>query len=149
MPMKKLALLVAAVMLLGLVPLQSANAYGNVACKMRYSLKGWSLFYQTAQGSGIVTCSNGQRLRVILETKGGGLTIGRSEIRDGKGRFSGVHTITDVLGRYITANVHAGAAESSSAQVLTKGNVSLALAGIGQGWNLGVAFGKFVIKPVK
>jgi len=149
MPMKKLTLLFSVVLLLGLLPLQSANAYGNVACKMRYSLKGWSLFYQTAKGSGIVTCSNGQRLHVVLETKGGGLTIGRSEIHDGKGRFSGVHTIRDVLGSYASANAHAGAAESSSAQVLTKGNVSLALAGVGQGWNLGVAFGKFVIKPVQ
>ena len=28
---------------------------------------------------------------------------------------------------------------------MTKGDVSLALAGKGEGWNIGVAFGKFVI----
>ena len=30
---------------------------------------------------------------------------------------------------------------------MTKGEVSLALAGTGQGWDLGVAFGNFVIEP--
>ena len=35
---------------------------------------------------------------------------------------------------------------SAAAQVLTKGNVSLALSGKGEGWNLGVAFGAFIIE---
>jgi len=32
---------------------------------------------------------------------------------------------------------------------LTKGNVSLALAGTGEGVNLGISFGKFTIQRVK
>ena len=34
---------------------------------------------------------------------------------------------------------------SSKAQVVTKGPVTLALAGTGDGWDLGVAFGSFII----
>jgi len=30
--------------------------------------------------------------------------------------------------------------------VMTKGNVSLALSGTGKGWDLGVAFGAFIIE---
>jgi hypothetical protein len=36
--------------------------------------------------------------------------------------------------------------KSSKAQAMTKGDVSLALAGTGQGWDIGVAFGKFVLE---
>ena len=127
------------------VPL--AQARGDISCRMSYQLKGWSLFYQTAHGSGVVTCDNGQSLHVVIETKGGGLTIGKSEIRHGVGRFAGVRDIRDVLGAYATAEAHAGAVKSSAAQVLVKGDVTLALAGTGEGWDLGIAFGKFVIKP--
>ena len=38
--------------------------------------------------------------------------------------------------------------ESSNAQVLTKGPVSLALAGTGQGIDLGFDFGKLTMSPV-
>ena len=123
-----------------------AQARGDISCRMTYSLKGWSLFYQTARGSGVVTCDNGQSLRVSIETKGGGLTIGKSEIKHGVGHFSGVRDIREVLGAYATAEAHAGLVKSSAAQVLVKGNVTLALAGTGEGWDLGIAFGKFVIK---
>ena len=40
----------------------------------------------------------------------------------------------------------AGAEKSAAAQVPTRGNVSLALSGKGEGWNLGVAFGALVIE---
>ena len=122
----------------------SAHA-GDISCDMRYSLAGWSIFYQTAKGQGEITCSNGQSMHVELRTKGGGLTIGKSEIKDGRGHFTGVSNIREVLGSYATAQVHAGVVKSSSAQVLTKGNVALALAGVGDGWDLGIAFGKFEI----
>ena len=35
--------------------------------------------------------------------------------------------------------------KSSSATALTKGEISLAIAGKGRGWDLGVSFGRFVI----
>ena len=67
------------------------------------------------------------------------------KIEDGKGEFSGVDDISEILGTYVAAEAHAGAAKSSTARVMTKGEVTLALAGKGRGWDVGVAFGKFVI----
>ena len=43
---------------------------------MTFQLTGWSLFYKTAQGSGTVSCSNGQSMHVKLRARGGGLTFG-------------------------------------------------------------------------
>ncbi len=122
-----------------------AGAAKPLECQMRFSLAGWSAFYRTASGEGTVTCSNGQKLKVRIETRGGGITFGKSEIRDGLGKFSDVYDIEQVLGSYATAGAHAGATRSAQAQVLTKGPVSLALSGKGNGWDLGVAFGKFTL----
>jgi hypothetical protein len=122
-----------------------AGAARPLECQMRFSLAGWSAFYRTASGEGTVTCSNGQKLKVRIETRGGGVTFGKSEIRDGLGKFSEVYDIEQVLGSYATAGAHAGATRSAEAQVLTKGPVSLALSGKGSGWDLGVAFGKFTL----
>jgi hypothetical protein len=120
---------------------QSAEA----DCKMSFQLKGWSAFYKTAKGSGTVRCNNGQTMRVTLVAKGGGITFGKSSITDGRGEFSGIDNISEILGTYVASEAHAGAAKSAKASAMTKGNVSLALAGKGKGWDLGVAFGKFVI----
>ena len=81
-----------------------------------------------------------------LVAKGGGITFGKSEIRDGRGEFSGVDNISEVLGTYVASEAHAGAAKSAKASAMSKGDVSLALAGKGKGWDIGIAFGKFVIK---
>jgi len=129
-----------------LVSATSAQAQGQVDCALRFSMAGWSVFYKTASGSGTVSCDNGQRMAVRISAKGGGLTFGKSRIENGRGEFSGVHNIHDVLGTYATAEAHAGAAKSAKAQAMTKGEVSLALAGTGEGWDIGVAFGKFVIE---
>ena len=118
----------------------------NVMCKMKFSTKGWSAFYKTAKGEGTITCDNGQSAEVALKIKGGGLTVGKSEISDGHGAFSAVFDIGEVFGSYASAEAHAGAVKSSSATVLTKGEISLAISGTGRGWDLGVSFGKFVIK---
>jgi hypothetical protein len=120
---------------------------GDISCKMSFQLSGWSVFYKTASGSGTVRCSNGQSMRVKLRAKGGGLTFGKTRINDGIGKFSGISNVRDVLGHYANAEAHAGAEDKAAeAQVLTKGNVSLALSGKGSGWNLGVAFGAFIIE---
>jgi hypothetical protein len=122
-------------------------AHADIDCHMRFYLSGWSAFYKTASGGGTVTCSNGQSMRVHIRAKGGGLTFGKTEIDDGHGAFTGVYNIHEVLGHYATAEAHAGAQASADSQVLTKGNVSLALSGKGRGWNLGIAFGAFIIEP--
>jgi hypothetical protein len=134
-------------LLVGGLALVPAPAHaGEISCKMTFSLSGWSVFYKTAKGSGTIRCSNGQTMHVKLSAKGGGLTFGKTHIDNGIGKFTGVYDIHEVLGHYANAEAHAGAVKSAGAQVLTKGNVGLALSGKGEGWNLGVAFGAFIIE---
>ncbi|MEO7068337.1 MAG: hypothetical protein ABI114_15615 [Rhodanobacter sp.] len=124
-----------------------AQASSDLSCRMSFQLSGWSVFYKTASGSGTVSCSNGQSMHVKLRAKGGGLTFGKTRISNGHGKFAGVENIHDVLGHYANAEAHAGVKDKAAdAQVVTKGNVSLALSGKGSGWNLGVAFGAFIIE---
>jgi hypothetical protein len=144
--MRKLLIGLGAVLALGWGAPLPSYAAGEISCTMHFNLAGWSAFYKTAQGNGTVTCSNGQSMKVRLRAKGGGLTVGKTEINDGIGKFSGIYNINEVLGHYATAEAHAGADKSAKAQVMTKGNVSLALTGKGRGWNLGVAFGAFIIE---
>lgn len=128
----------------------SAPAVAQVYdCSMQFSMRGWSAFYKTSSGEGSIRCGNGQTLRVRLSARGGGITFGRSSIEDGRGEFSGVHDIREVLGSYASAEAHAGAARSARSQVMTKGDVTLALAGTGRGWDLGVAFGSFTIEALR
>jgi hypothetical protein len=127
----------------------STGAYAadaKVSCKLSFSMKGWSAFYKTASGSGTIKCSNGQSRAVKLTAKGGGLTVGKSSIEDGHGEFSDATGLEELLGSYVAAEAHAGAVKSSQAQVMTKGEVSLALSGTGRGWDLGIAFGKLTIE---
>jgi hypothetical protein len=117
----------------------------DLDCKMSFSLTGWAALYKHAEGVGTVTCENGQSLPVNISVKGGGLTAGKWHVDNGSGTFTDVHSIGDVLGRYVQGGAHAGVVKSGSAQVLTKGTVSLALAGSGEGIDLGVDVGSFTI----
>ncbi|MBW8824605.1 MAG: hypothetical protein JF567_10405 [Xanthomonadales bacterium] len=123
---------------------QNASA-GELSCNLRFNLKGWSAFYKHSEGNGIVRCSDGSTLPVKIEAKGGGLTFGKSNIRDGQGKFSSVNNIHDVIGGYATAEASAAAGDAVKAQVVTKGPISLALSGKGKGVELGVSFGSFII----
>lgn len=119
---------------------------GDTSCTLHYDMSGGGAFYKHSTGSGTITCSNGQTLAVGIESKGGGLTFGHSEIKDGTGKFSPVHDIHDLIGGYATAEANAGSgSEASKAQVVTKGSISLALTGKGTGHTLGVSFGSFII----
>jgi hypothetical protein len=132
--------------LLALAP--QAHAAGDLDCKLRYELSGWSLIYKHTTGTGTVTCKDGQSMRVRVSAKAVGLTAGKWKIENGTGRFSDVQNIKDVLGSYAQASANAGAVKSGEAQVLTKGTVSLALAGAGEGVNLGVDIGAFKIEAM-
>jgi hypothetical protein len=143
--MKSLFALSAAGLLASAMVAAPAAQAKEIDCQMHFNLKSWSLFYKTAHGTGTITCDNGQRMNVKISAKGGGLTIGKSHIDDGIGKFSDISDIVQTLGTYGSADAHAGAAASAGAMAMTKGNVSLALSGTGEGWDLGVAFGKFVI----
>lgn len=118
-------------------------------CRMSFSLSGWSAFYKTASGEGTIRCNNGQSMRVKLSARGGGLSFGKSSIENGRGEFSGVRDIGEILGSYASAEAHAGAVKSAKCQVMTKGEVSLALSGTGRGWDIGVAFGRFTIERAR
>lgn len=134
-----------AALALAMLALPVAHAAGPLRCELEFSMAGWSAFYKTSSGEGVVTCDNGQRLPVAISSKGGGFTFGKTRIDDGTGVFSEVYDIRDVLGGYATAEAHAGAGNAVKAQVVTKGPISLALTGKGKGWDVGVAFGSFII----
>jgi len=134
-----------AVVLLPFTSLQ-AKAESDVKCSMNFTMQGWSVFYKTSSGTGTIKCSNGQSMKVKLSAKGGGLTVGKSTIDNGIGEFSRVSGIDELLGSYASAEAHAGAVKSAKGQVMTKGEVSLALSGTGRGWDLGIAFGKLTIR---
>lgn len=144
--MKRRTVLALSALLLSLTAVAPAGAMAKTTvCRMDYTLKGWSAFYKTSHGSGTITCDNGQTATAKISAKGGGLTAGKSEIREGNGKFSEVTDIRELFGTYASATAAAGAVKSSEAQALTKGEVSLALAGKGTGVELGVSFGKFTI----
>ena len=117
----------------------------DLSCRLEFTMKGWSAIYKTATGTGTVRCTNGATMAVSLQSKGFGLTAGKSTIDVGKGVITGLKTINDVLGSYAAADASAGAMKAGTAAILTKGEVSLALSGTGRGWDLGVAFSDFTI----
>ena len=57
----------------------SVLAKGKVDCNLRFDLKGWSVLYKTASGTGTITCDNGQKMDVIVSSKGGGLSVGKQK----------------------------------------------------------------------
>jgi hypothetical protein len=118
-------------------------------CTMKFDLHGWSAVYQSATGSGTITCDNKQSAKVTLRSKGGGLTVGKSKISNGRGTFTEVSSINELFGKYVAANTSAGAVEAATSQVMTKGEVSLAISGTGKGWDIGISFGEFVIQRRK
>jgi hypothetical protein len=121
------------------------SAAADLECKMKFSMKGWSAIVKKAEGQGMVTCANGESMAVHLEVIGGGLTAGKWQIDDGTGTFTDVHHIGEVLGNYAQGEASAAAVKAGTAQVLTKGTVSLALAGVGQGIDLGLSGARFTI----
>ncbi len=138
---------VVALMAVPAVPARAASSDAMTRCTMKFNLRGWSFFYQTAHGSGVVTCDNGEKADVTLKTEGGGLTFGKEDVVNGTGTFSAVQDIKNIYGSYAAAGANAGAVKSSQAAAMTKGEVSMALSGSGQGFDLGVAFSKFTIEP--
>lgn len=132
-------------MILALVWVEPAQALTR--CDLSFTLKGWSIFYKEAAGEGVVRCDNGQQARVELESRGGGITFGRSKIVGGRGAFSPIADIDEIFGDYADAQAHAGMGVSTQAHVVTKGSVSLTLSGTGNGVDLGFAFGRFTITP--
>ncbi len=127
---------------------KAAGAPAKAECHMTFAITGWAVVYQSANGTGTITCDNGQKAEVKVTMKSAGLTAGRYHI-DGKGDFSKVHDISELFGGYAAAEGNAGIIKSGEAAVVTKGEVTLGLAGHGEGWNIGVSVGKFTITKEK
>lgn len=126
-----------------------AAAAEKLDCEMRFNLTGWSAIYKHAEGTGLINCNNGKSYPVNIVAVGGGLTVGKYKVENGKGKFSDVASPSDLFGDYAQGEANAGIVKSGTAQVLTKGTASLALAGSGQGVDIGISFGKFTISRAK
>lgn len=124
------------------------SAQADTQCKMSFTMKSWSVFYKSGKGSGTIRCDNGQKARVSLRAHSGGLTFGKNKTLNGRGVFSRTASIKDVFGSYAMGEAHGGAGDSGSSQALTKGDISLALTGTGQGVNVGIDFGSFKITKI-
>jgi len=133
----------------GMIHAPLASAAGKTDCEMKFSLTGWAAIYKHAEGHGTITCTNGRSFEVDIVAVGGGLTAGKYKIEGGTGKFSEVYDTNELFGSYAQGEANAGVVKSGSAQALTKGNVSLALAGSGEGVDIGISFGKFTIRKVK
>lgn len=114
-------------------------------CSMTYKLEGFSLAYRQYDGTGEVTCVNGEKASVKLSSKSIGFTIGYSEI-EGEGYFTEVKSIDEILGNYISLGNHFGFSRSVDRQVLTRGEISLVLTGRGHGFDIGFTIGDLSIK---
>ena len=131
------------------VMMLAVPTYAGTACEMTFTMSGWSAFYKTSSGTGTIKCDNGQKAKVKVSSKGGGITFGRSKIKDAIGKFTEVDDISELFGSYGQGEAHAGAGKSAKASVVTKGDISLAIVGKGTGVDVGVSFGKFTIDKVK
>lgn len=126
----------------------AANAQSSTmaSCTMTYRMSGWSFVYKQYDGIGNISCSNGQRAQVALASKSIGFTLGKSEI-EGTGVFSEVRNLNEIYGNYVALEGHAGVTKSVDGQVLTRGEISLALSGNGRGVDIGVTMGALTISP--
>ncbi len=126
-----------------------AEAAGRIDCEMRFNLSGWSAIYKHAEGNGTITCNNGRSFNVHIVAVGGGLTLGKYRVENGRGKFAEVTSTDQLFGSYAQAEAQAGVVKSGTAQVLTKGTSTLALSGAGEGVDLGISVGKFTITRAK
>lgn len=115
------------------------------SCTMKYKLSGFSLGFKYYDGTGEIQCRNGERAQVSLSSKSIGFTIGKSEI-EGEGIFSEVRNLNEIYGDFVSMESHVGFLTSVDAQLLTRGEVSLALKGQGRGIDIGATIGDLTIK---
>jgi hypothetical protein len=123
-------------LLLAAPVLGEEGAGGKIACKMQFRMKGWAAIYESAEGTGTITCSNGETIEVALESKGVGLAAGKAEFSDARGVFSPVERTEELLGTYLGQSGVAAAGKAEGAAAFVKGDVSLAVYGEGEGAGL-------------
>ena len=146
--MKKIWRAISLLTLAACLPAPAAYA-GATKCLLTFDLHEWAALYESATGTGKITCDNGQSAAVTIRSKGGGLSVGKFTIKDGRGSFTDVSSIDEVFGKYLATERAAGASKAADAWVMIKDKVSLALAGTGKGWELGSSVDEFVIEKQK
>lgn len=114
------------------------------SCQMHYHLSGFSLVFRYYTGTGEITCRNGQRANAALTSTSIGFSIGKSEF-EGVAHFSEVKGIDEIWGNYMSLESHAGFLKSFDAQLLTRGEISMALDGQGRGVDIGATIGNLNI----
>lgn len=124
------------------MPARSAD----LGCHLSFTTTAWSALYSSADGEGIVFCDDGSAMRVAIIERGLGLATGRWAITDGRGSFSDVEHIDDVVGEYIALSANVGFMRAGAVYVLAKGGISLALAGDGRGFDVGIGIGRFEVR---
>ncbi|NYT64305.1 hypothetical protein H0A66_18485 [Alcaligenaceae bacterium] len=139
------SLTIIASILVSIAPEIAGATERDLKCQLSFTTTEWSIIYASAAGRGTVTCENGESMPVSISAKGIGLTAGKWEIQHGRGNFTDVATIDNVLGSYYGLSTNVGMVKAGSAQALTKGKVSLMLTGKGEGFDLGVAVSSFTI----
>lgn len=146
--MKRIGFAFAALVAMSVASNIAAAKDRDLRCTLAFTSTEWSAVYASAVGTGTVTCKDGMSMPVSIEAKGIGLTAGKWKITSGKGTFTHVRKIDDVLGSYVAVSGDIGLRKAGTARVLTKGKVSLALAGKGEGFDIGVAISDFrIAKP--
>lgn len=144
---KSTPILLAAALLAATSSIATA-AERDLHCNLTFTSHEWSVLYASAVGEGKVTCKDGSSMPVAIRAKGVGITAGKWKITDGRGTFTHVARIEDVLGGYLAVSGDIGVSKAGTARALTKGNVSLVLAGKGEGFDVGIAISGFRIsKP--
>lgn len=146
--MNKIKTLPLAVAILAATSSIASAASRDLSCSLEFTSKEWSAIYASAVGEGIVACMDGSSMKVKISAKGVGVTAGKWRITDGKGKFTHVAKIEDVLGSYLAVSGDVGVSKAGTAQVLTKGKVSLAQAGKGDGFDIGVAISDFKLSKL-
>src|SRR6185436_4936929 len=96
-------------------------------------------------GAGTVRCDDNESMIVKIRVKGSGIAPGKRKIESGRGEFSAVPRIDDLVGTYV-AEPSGDAAKTPHAQVFILGSTRLILSG-GEGWDQGITFESFEISP--
>ena len=150
--MKRIVVLAMVLALVGAVPAfakEKAPGKDTVKCEIEFTYKAWAAIYQSGHGEGMVTCSNGQKAKVTLKEKGGGLAAGKWQIDKGTGTFTNIADISEIYGTYAKAEASASAGSGGQAVALTKDDVSFVFTGSGDGWGASVSFSGFTVKKYK
>ena len=88
---------------------------GPTKCTLAFDLHEWAALYESATGTGKITCDNGQSAAVAIRSKGGGLSVGKFEIKNGRGSFTDVSGIDELFGKCAATERDAAAAKAADA----------------------------------